>query len=301
MRPASLWRRPAGGRFAPFPARRPSDAMKYLARSVLAIYDWAVFYLCLAEFVLLSLAWSVLASLLHLVLPASLGRRVGRLGIMLSCRLFLATLTLSGRFHFDLRQLDALRDEKAMIIAPNHPSLWDAVMMASRLPDAAIIMKSTILNNVLLGGGARLSRYIPNDSVRGMICLALDNLRSGSHVLLFPEGTRTVTPPIGRITGAVGVIACRARVPVQAVLVETNSRFLSKGWPAWRKPDLPLRYAVRLGRRFDAPTNSAAFVGELQQYFSDALNEAQTAAVPDIVVMGDVAPPLAGQPTPSAK
>ena len=301
MRPASLWRRPARGRFAPFPARRLADSMKRPARTLLAVYDWTVFYLCLAEFVLLSLAWSVLATLLHLVLPRKLGQRVGRTGIMLSCRLFLATLTLSGRFHFDLCQLDALRDEKAMIIAPNHPSLWDAVMMASRLPDAAIIMKSTILNNVLLGGGARLSRYIPNDSVRSMICLALDNLRSGSHVLLFPEGTRTVTPPIGRITGAVGVIACRARLPVQAVLVETNSRFLSKGWPAWRKPDLPLHYTVRLGRRFDVPTNSAAFVGELQQYFSDALNEIQPAAVPDVVVMASTAPLPVSQPTPNAK
>ena len=285
MRPGSLWRKPAGSRLEP---------MKSPARALLLVYDCAVFYLCLAEFVLLSLAWSVLASLLHLVLPQKLGSRVGRIGIMLSCRLFLATLTLSGRFHFDLRPLDALRGEKAMIIAPNHPSLWDAVMMASRLPDVACIMKAAILNNILLGGGARLSRYIPNDSVRGMICLALDNLRSGSHVLLFPEGTRTVTPPIGRITGAVGVIACRARVPVQTVLVDTNSRFLSKGWPAWRRPDLPLTYRVRLGRRFDAPTSSAAFVADMQHYFSDAL----TQAVPDAVAN---AATFDGQPTASTK
>ena len=299
MRPASAWRRPANGRYAPLAVRRLlRDSMKPAARALLAIYDRVIFYLCLAEFVLLSLGWSVVASLLHLVLPRRLGRRVGRLGIMLSCRLFLATLTLTGRFHFDLRALDALRDEKAMIIAPNHPSLWDAVMMASRLPDMAIIMKAMILDNVLLGGGARLARYIPNDSVRRMICLALDELRSGSHVLLFPEGTRTVTPPIGRITGAVGVIACRARVPVQTVLVETNSRFLSKRWPAWRRPDLPLSYQVRLGRRFDAPVNSAAFVGELQQYFSASL----AAVVPGAVApagVADAAPPVSGEPTPS--
>lgn len=275
--------------------------MKPGARILLAVYDASVFYLCLAEFVLLSLAWSLLASLLHLVLPQRLGQRVGRLGIMLSCRLFLATLTLTGRFHFDLRALDALRNEKAMIIAPNHPSLWDAVMMGSRLPDVACIMKAAILNNVLLGGGARLSRYIPNDAIRAMICLALANLRAGSHVLLFPEGTRTVTPPIGRITGAVGVIACRARVPVQTVLIDTNSRFLSKGWPAWRRPDLPLTYRVRLGRRFDAPTNSAAFVSELQHYFSVALPQAQAAPAPASGAVADEAHPLAGQPTATTK
>jgi 1-acyl-sn-glycerol-3-phosphate acyltransferase len=296
MRPASVWRKPAGGQLASFPARRlRPDPMRLPARALLAVYDWTIFYLCLAEFVLLSLGWSVLSILLQPVLPEKLGRRVGRLGIMLACRLFLATLTLSGRFHFDLRPLDALRTEKAMIIAPNHPSLWDVVMIASRLPDMACIMKATILNNVLVGGCARLSRYIPNDSIRGMICMALDTLRSGSHVLLFPEGTRTVTPPIGRITGAAGAIAFRARVPVQTVLVDTDSRYLSKGWPAWRKPDLPLTYRVRLGRRFDEPTNSAAFVAELQQYFSDALTQAVAGPV------ASAAQPLAGQPTASAK
>ena len=85
--------------------------MRLPPRALLAVYDWTVFYLCLAEFVLLSLGWSVLSILLQPVLPKKLGRRVGRLGIMLACRLFLATLTLSGRFHFDLRPLDALRAE----------------------------------------------------------------------------------------------------------------------------------------------------------------------------------------------
>jgi len=161
-------------------------------------------------------------------------------------------------------------------------------------------MKASILNNILLGGGARLSRYIPNDSVRAMICAALANLRGGSHVLLFPEGTRTVTPPVGRITGAVGVIACRARVPVQTVLVDTNSRFLSKGWPAWRKPDMPLTYTVRLGRRFDAPTNSAAFVSELQQYFACALTQ-PAPDVPEASNAADAAPSYDVQPTASTK
>ncbi|SMP74050.1 1-acyl-sn-glycerol-3-phosphate acyltransferase [Noviherbaspirillum suwonense] len=298
MRPGSLRRAAAGVWPARVPVQRlRHKVMKFPARALMAVYDWSVFYLCLAEFVLLSLAWSLLASLLHMVLPQPLGQRVGRLGIMLSCRLFLSTLALSGRFHFDLRPLDAMRGEKAMIIAPNHPSLWDAVMMASRLPDVACIMKATILDNLLLGGGARLSRYIPNDSIRAMICLALDNLRAGSHVLLFPEGTRTVTPPIGKITGAVGVIACRAHAPVQTVLVDTNSRFLSKGWPAWRKPDLPLTYTVRLGRRFDAPTSSATLASELQQYFSDALT--QPAAAPGAAA--GAAAPFDGQPTASTK
>ncbi len=271
--------------------------MKLFQRTLLCAYDCSVFYVGLVEFVLISILWSTLATMLHLLLPRRLGRRIGRIGVMFTFRLFLGSLALSGRFRFDLRALDALRHDKAMIIAPNHPSLWDAVMMGSRLPDVACIMKAAILNNILFGGGARLARYIPNDSIRKMINLAMENLQAGSHVLLFPEGTRTVTPPVGRITGAVGVIACRARVPVQTVLVDTDSAFLSKGWPIYRRPPLPLTYRVRLGHRFDAPTNSAAFVAELQQYFAEALTP--IAGVPRSAA--NATSPFDGEPSASAK
>ena len=95
MRPGSMGGSP-GGQPASLPAQGlRHKAMRLPARALLAVYDPAVFYLCLAEFVLLSLTWSLLASLLRLLLPQRLGQRVGRLGVMLSCRLFLATLTLS--------------------------------------------------------------------------------------------------------------------------------------------------------------------------------------------------------------
>jgi 1-acyl-sn-glycerol-3-phosphate acyltransferase len=271
--------------------------MKSLARILLAAYDYTVFYLGLLEFVLLCLLWSALAGVLYLVLPRETGCRIGRIGIMLGFRIFLASLTLSGRFKFDLRPLDDLRNKKAMIIAPNHPSLWDAVMMASRLPNVACIMKSVIVNNILLGGGARLARYIRNDSVRSMISLAVQDLQNGNHVLLFPEGTRTVEPPIGALKGSIGVIACRAKASVQTVLIETNTPFLSKGWPAYRKPPLPLSYRVRLGRHFDPPSSSAAFVAELQHYFTVSL----TAGQPGHDVAGNNALHLDGPQTANAK
>ncbi|MBK4738981.1 lysophospholipid acyltransferase family protein [Noviherbaspirillum pedocola] len=246
--------------------------MKALARCLLAVYDCTVFYLGVIEFVLLSMLWSALAGLLHMILPRELGTRVGRYGIMMGFRILLASLSLSGRFRFDLKALDALRNERGLIIAPNHPTLWDAVLMASRLPDVACIMKAAIVNDIFVGGGARLARYIRNDSIRSMIHLAIDELRNGGNVLLFPEGTRTVAPArIGELRGSIGVIASRAHVPVQTVLAETDSPFLTKGWPFFKKPRMPVHYQVRLGRRFDAPENSAALVAAMSAYFEDTL------------------------------
>jgi 1-acyl-sn-glycerol-3-phosphate acyltransferase len=86
-------------------------------------------------------------------------------------------------------------------------------------------------------------------------------------LLLFPEGTRTREYPINPLTAGVGLIAKRAAVPVQTLVIETDSPFLSKGWPLFRRPRLPIVYRVRLGKRFDPPENAGAFTAELERYF----------------------------------
>jgi len=252
--------------------------MKFFLHALLRAYEYVVFYLGLLLIGLLCLLWSLPALVLHPLLPAAPRRAVGRFAIMCVFRSYLSILTLSGRFRFDLAELDALKGEKSLIIAPNHPSLWDVVLIVSRLPDVACIMKAEILGNIFLGGGARLAGYIRNESLRRMLILAIENLRRGSQLLLFPEGTRTVRRPIGPLKGSIGVIACRAKVPVQTVLIETDSPFLTKGWPVYKMPRLPLTYRVRLGRRFDAPENSAAFMTELEQYFAKELAVAGSTA-----------------------
>ncbi|MEO8171010.1 MAG: lysophospholipid acyltransferase family protein [Oxalobacteraceae bacterium] len=245
--------------------------MKFCLRILLTAYEYLVFCVGLVWVGLLFLLWSLLALVLHPLLPAQSGCALGRLAIMAIFRLTLAGLTLSGRFHFDLRELDALRKDKSLIIVANHPSLWDVVLIASRLPDVACIMKAEILNNIFLGGGARLAHYISNASPRKMVVLAVQDLQRGSHLLLFPEGTRTVRHPIGPLRASVGVIAHRAKAPVQTVLIETDSPFLRKGWPLFKKPRLPVTFRVSLGKRFAQHENSAALMAELTRYFASQL------------------------------
>lgn len=252
--------------------------MKACLRLLLRGYDYAAFYIGLLWFGLASLIWTMFAVVLYPLMSSDSGRRLGRYVIMMAFRMYLASLSISGRFRFDLSALDALRDEKSLIIAPNHPSLWDAVLVVSRLPDTACIMKGAVINNLFVGAGARLARYIRNDSLRQMIMLAVADLQRGSRILLFPEGTRTVRRPIGPLTGSIGVIASRAKAPVQTVIIETDSPFLTKGWPVYKMPPMPMTYRVRLGRRFDPPTDSAAFVAELEQYFMQELSAAPRAA-----------------------
>jgi 1-acyl-sn-glycerol-3-phosphate acyltransferase len=98
-----------------------------------------------------------------------------------------------------------------------------------------------------------------------MVREAVAELRRGGLVLLFPEGTRTIRAPINPLTGSAGVIARHARVPIQVVIIETDSPYLGKGWPLFKVPRLPIRYRVRLGRQLEPSDDAAACTAALER------------------------------------
>jgi 1-acyl-sn-glycerol-3-phosphate acyltransferase len=237
------------------------------ARWFREIYEHCVLYAALACFALVGVAWTLISSVLYVLLPRETGRRIGRRTIGALFRSYLAVLQAAGVMRLDLSALDALREERSIIVAPNHPTLIDAMLVISRLPDIACIMKAEIRDSPILGGGARLARYIRNDSPSNMVRCAADELRQGQALLVFPEGTRTHTAPLNAFKGGFALIAKQAGAPVQTVFVETNSPFLGKGWPILKKPAMPLVYRVRLGRRFHVTGSVRTFVEALERYF----------------------------------
>jgi 1-acyl-sn-glycerol-3-phosphate acyltransferase len=258
-------------RAIPGTAPLPPQRRGLLGNALRALYVYAALCSSLLLLCLICLSWSLLTLPLYLLLPAGAGRRIGRYGIMAGFRCFARWLTLVGVYRLDLSAIDELRAGPPVILAPNHPALIDALLILTRHPNLACVMKSELMANVLFGPGARLARYIGNESTRQMVRAAVKDLRGGGVLLLFPEGTRTVRAPINPLKKSVAVIARRARVPVQTLIVETDSPFLCKDWPLRARPLLPITYRVRLGRRIDPPQDVARFVRELEQYYRSEL------------------------------
>jgi len=245
-----------------------------MPRFLKVIYEYFALYSSLTLLGLICLTWSVFAIPLYFVLPARAGTAVGRFGIMAGFRLYSWSLAVTGTYRLDLRAIDTLRGGPPLILAPNHPALIDALLILTRHPNLVCVMKSELMKNVFLGSGSRLARYVRNDSSRHMVKESVAHLQAGGVLLLFPEGTRTTRAPINPLAGSVGLIAKHAKVPVQTLLIETDSPFLSKGWPLFKRPNLPITYRVRLGRRFDPPADVAAFTEELDGYYRHALESA---------------------------
>jgi 1-acyl-sn-glycerol-3-phosphate acyltransferase len=245
--------------------------MRMRARRLFAPVLWLALQAMLLVLGLGSLAWNLVAFPLYLVLPRSAGRVLGRWAIARGYRLYWWFAAAVGMMRLHAEALDVLAAEPGLIVVANHPSMLDALMLVARLPKGVCVMKASLMRNPFLGAGARLARYIRNDSVRNMIRLAVDDVREGGHLVLFPEGTRTTRPPVNPFRPGFTLIAQRAQVPIQTVFIDTDSPYLGKGWPLWRLPPLPIVFSVRLGRRFEPAADHGAQLREIEAYFAAGL------------------------------
>ena len=229
-------------------------------------YECLVYYGGLLLFAVMCLVWSLVAVPLGLLLPGRIGVRLGRWVIMFGFRTYLRFLELSGIVECDLGALDELGRERSLIIAPNHPSLIDVVLIVSRLRNAVCIVKANLWDQLIFGGSAKLAGYIRNISQARLIVDATKEIQAGSQLLVFPEGTRTIGKAIQPFKGGFALIAKKANAPVQMVFIEINHPFLCKGCSLLKKPEFPLVFRVRLGERFPPPDEVRSYISLLEQY-----------------------------------
>lgn len=207
----------------------------------------------------------------RLLLPRAVRSRWAQRIMTAFFRRYFDAINATGRATFDLSALDALREQPPMVIVANHPALLDAMMFASRLPRMVCIMKADVRLNPVFGGAAALSGYWRADRPIEMLHAMNEALAAGQHVLIFPESTRTTQFPVNPFKGNFALIAKQARVPVQTVFIETDTRFLGKGWPLLRKPPCPFRFVLRLGRRFPYASSPKRLLRDVEAYFRSEL------------------------------
>ena len=250
------------------------------------------FYLALLALGCICLGWSVFAFPIQRLVAKSRGRRIGRSVISRAFRGYFRFTSQLGLTRFEIDALDALNSEFSLVLAANHPTLLDAAFILSRLNNVGCIMKSSILENAFLGAGARLAGYIRNDRPHGMVRDSVEDLQQGSQLLIFPEGTRTVRAPVNEFKGGFALIARNAGVRVQTLLIETDSPFLTKGWPIWRRPPaFPIHYRARLGERFEVGDDASAFARDLQRYFEHELDKENVSAAASSCATAEPAEP----------
>lgn len=217
------------------------------------------------------LIWSTAASIIHQFPASEQKMLLGRRAISWFFGAYLEILMKLRWLSIHYEGFEDLPRNEACLLAPNHPSLLDAVLILSHFPEACCVLKSSLLKNPLFRGGAKLAGYISNRHTRSMIQQATQEICSGHPVLMFPEGTRSESGNLSELKLSPFMIATRANCDVQTILIDVESNFLGKKWSMLSIPKLPVRIRVRLGRRFSSGQGARDLAAEIEQYYRTRL------------------------------
>ncbi len=192
--------------------------------------------------------------------------------IALGFTIYLWFLRLFCSVRIDCSALDSLKHQSGLIIVANHPSLLDAVILLSKLPNATCVMKASLRKNPLFGAMARLSGYISNEDSMKLVKQSCAELKKDTHLVLFPEGTRSDTLRVNPFGQVAALIASRSGASIQTVFIRFSTSYLGKSGPLFQKPSLPLTIKITIGSIF-APISSVPVLTErLESYYRQNLN-----------------------------
>ena len=134
-----------------------------------------------------------------------------------ACR-SLARVLLGALTGCSVRGLDLLPRKGGLVVAANHISFWDPPLMGSVIPrEIHFLAKEELFQTPVLGPLIRSVNAIPirrgAADLRGLT-RAIDALKSGGAVLLFPEGSRMRDGALHPARPGVGLLSVNADVPI---------------------------------------------------------------------------------------
>lgn len=173
-----------------------------------------------------------------------------REGLVKVFREYFKRLEKGGGLILDLEEIRPQALEKGLVLAANHPCLFDAMAILTVLPRTVCVMRASLMRHPALHGGAGNGGFISNDRGADFIRLAVDKIHHGENLLIFPEGTRTDPGKLlNPFKGGTALISIKAGAPVQMLLIDYTGTQLRKGVPLWKWGFYPVRLRVRPGPR----------------------------------------------------
>jgi 1-acyl-sn-glycerol-3-phosphate acyltransferase len=104
----------------------------------------------------------------------------------------------------EISGLENIPSGRSCIFMSNHASNLDPPVVLPHLPGrSSVLLKKELMNIPILGRAMRLAKFVPvtrghsRDAAQASVEAAADALRSGLHILVYPEGTRS---PDGRLS-----------------------------------------------------------------------------------------------------
>jgi 1-acyl-sn-glycerol-3-phosphate acyltransferase len=124
--------------------------------------------------------------------------------------------------------------EGSVILAANHVSYWDPIIVGCICPRVVRFMAKKELFSYFIFGKILKSIYaFPVDrkkSDREAIKAALTVLKNNEVLGMFPEGMRVKNKKLGEFKQGMAMIALKTQAPIVPIAIKNSEKIFSKGW-----------------------------------------------------------------------
>ncbi|MFM8765982.1 MAG: lysophospholipid acyltransferase family protein [Spartobacteria bacterium] len=160
-------------------------------------------------------------------------------------------------------------DWRSSLICANHPSIFDALLLFQKFPNAGCVVGANPRKHPLFSILARQAAYIPSLPALGMVKETRKFIAHGGNIMVFPEGTRTREGALARFQDGFALAAIKSGAAVRTIFIECTSRFLGKAISLRSPLEMPIHFRLSTGDVFrPGPDESArAFSHALEEYF----------------------------------
>jgi 1-acyl-sn-glycerol-3-phosphate acyltransferase len=125
---------------------------------------------------------------------------------------------------------------RSCIFMSNHVSNLDPPVLIPLLPGrSSVLLKKELMNIPILGRAMRMAKFVPvergnrRDAAKASVEAAADALRSGLHILVYPEGTRSRDGRLSTFKKGPFFLAEETQAPIIPIALSGTQTMMHKG------------------------------------------------------------------------
>jgi 1-acyl-sn-glycerol-3-phosphate acyltransferase len=136
----------------------------------------------------------------------------------------------------EMTGLENIPPGRSCIFMSNHVSNLDPPVVLPLLPGrSSVLLKKELMNIPILGKAMRLAKFVPverghrRDAAQASVEAAADALRSGLHILVYPEGTRSRDGRLSTFKKGPFFLAKETQAPIVPIALSGTQTMMHKG------------------------------------------------------------------------
>jgi 1-acyl-sn-glycerol-3-phosphate acyltransferase len=136
----------------------------------------------------------------------------------------------------EMTGLENIPPGRSCIFMCNHVSNLDPPVVLPLLPGrSSVLLKKELMNIPILGKAMRLAKFVPvergnrRDAAQASVEAAADALRSGLHILVYPEGTRSRDGRLSTFKKGPFFLAKETQAPIVPIALSGTQTMMHKG------------------------------------------------------------------------